>query len=111
MRQYGLIEAFRRTLEKWERINSLAYDLHLLISTRCDLCFYFNINCDICPAKKDSICSAFPRLKNEPETLWYKCYKKIREIIELSGKICEWLEEKIKELEEEGYGRELERDE
>ncbi|RKX46013.1 MAG: hypothetical protein DRP27_02505 [Thermotogae bacterium] len=100
MRQYGLIQALRNTLEKWREIYCLALDLHLKISTKCDLCLYFNSNCDICPAKKDSICSAFPRLKNEPETLWYKCYKKSSEVIELSRKICDWLEEKIKELEE-----------
>jgi len=102
MRQYGLIEAFRNTLEKWREIYKLALDLHGLISTKCDLCFYFHSGCDICPAKKDSICSALPREKNEPETLWYKCYKKNKEIVELSIKICRWLEEKIKELEEEG---------
>ena len=103
MRQYGLIEAFRKTLKKWREIYRLALDLHGLISTKCDLCFYFNMKCDRCPAYKDSICSAIPKLENEPETLWYKCYRKNREVIELSEKICEWLEEKIKELEEEGY--------
>ena len=97
MKQYGLIQALDNTLKKWEEIRRLASDLHLLISTKCDLCFYFHSNCDICSAKEDLICSALPQ-DEPPLTKWYRCYKNSKDIVKLSVEICEWLENKIKEL-------------